>query len=96
MNERTHKETDLQTSKIPYNTLTNQTTFIQPMQYISKSYKILQNPYNTLTKSREGIDPMHIAAIIDQIAKIPCKNECSIDGGTGAGAGAGAGAGEEF
>ena len=85
MNERTHKETDLQTSKIPYNTLTNQTTFIQPMQYISKSHKIPQNPYNTLTKSREGIDPMHIAAIIEQIAKIPCKNECSIDVGAGAG-----------
>ena len=48
------------------------------MQYISKSYKILQNPYHRLTKFREGIDPMHISVSIEQNSKIPCKNECSL------------------
>ena len=64
---QTNRQTNIQTHKQqqkPYNTLRNQTTFIQPMRYISKSYTILQNPYRPLTKSREGIDPMHIAANI--------------------------------
>ena len=87
---QTNRQTNKQQQK-PYNTLRNPSTFIKPMRYLSKAYKILQNPYHTLTKFREGIDPMHIAANIWQISKIPCKTEWSIDG-----AGAGAGAGGEF
>ena len=64
---QTHGQTNIQTHKQqqkPYNTLRNHTTYIQPMQCLSKAFTIPQNPCRSLTKSREGIDPMHIAANI--------------------------------